>query len=118
MPQKDSIGQKGEEIAREFLIRNGHEILFQNFRFERKEVDIISLWKNILIFTEVKTRSSFQRGFPEESVSAAKQQSIKMVADYFLLENPQYSMIRFDIISVIIYQNKLMEIKHFEDAFY
>ena len=118
MPQKDSIGQKGEEIAKEFLIRKGHEILFVNYRFERKEVDIISLFKNILVFTEVKTRSSFQRGFPEEAVSNVKQQSIKMVADQFLLENPQYSMVRFDIISVVIYQNKLMEIKHFEDAFY
>ncbi len=113
-----SKGQAGEQAALRLLQEKGHTILHTNYRWERKEVDIISLDGNVLVFTEVKTRSSFDFGYPEAAVDTKKQEHIKQVADAFLTDNPQYEQIRFDTIAVILKGKSLTEIVHWEDAFY
>lgn len=112
------LGKLGEQVAKDFLVKNGYGILETNFRFEHNEVDIICFKNGLLIFTEVKTRSSFKFGFPEEAVTEKKQDSLKKVAEFYMLEHPEYELCRFDIISCLIQGGKLKEIKHFEDAFY
>lgn len=113
-----TLGKLGESAAVAYLERKGHQIVVCNFRFERKEVDIISLDKNILVFTEVKTRANYDFGFPEEAIGLKKQEHIKTVALSFLSNNPIYDQMRFDMISIIINNRKVVEIVHFEDAFY
>ena len=58
MAKHNELGKEGEKAAVEFLRKAGHEILAQNYRFSRAEVDIISKEENIIVFTEVKTRST------------------------------------------------------------
>ncbi|HTO16901.1 MAG TPA: YraN family protein [Edaphocola sp.] len=118
MSSKISKGKIGEAAAIDFLKQKGHEILDVNYRRERKEIDIISLDGRILVFTEVKTRSNFDFGYPEEAVDSLKQEHIKSVAEIFLLENEQYQQVRFDIISVLLNHNIVVEIVHWEGAFY
>jgi putative endonuclease len=112
------LGKSGESIACKYLQTKGHTILELNFRFGRKEIDIISLDKDILVFTEIKTRRSHLFGFPEEAVTQRKQIFLKAVAEQYCLSQPQYAKIRFDIISLIIQSEMVKEIMHFEDAFY
>lgn len=118
MSKHNELGKKGEQIAVEFLIKKGHQILARNFYHEHKEIDIISSVGNLLVFSEIKTRSSLRYGYPEESVTLAKQALIKSAAEYFWELNPQYERCRFDVISIILSEEAIGQIRHFEDAFF
>lgn len=118
MSKSNKLGIKGEIIAREYLKNNNYSILHQNYRFGRKEIDIIVEKDGLLIFVEVKTRRSHDFGFPEEAVSEEKIANIKEVAEDFLWEHPEYEEIRFDIISITIPWGKEAEIFHIKDAFF
>lgn len=116
MAKHNDLGRKGEKIAKDFLIGNGYIILATNWRFEKKEIDIIARKSNTIFIIEVKTRSTDYFGRPEESVTCAKQKSLIDAADYFLQEMNEDVDVRFDIISIIL--NKYnTEIKHIKQAF-
>lgn len=110
-------GEKGEQIAANYLRKNNFEILERNYRAGRSEIDIICKESNTLVFVEVKTRTSSKFGNPEDFVNEAKAAKIIEGAEVYLLENGWDGAIRFDIVSVLIYGN-IEEIKHFKDAFY
>ena len=118
MSKHNETGLKGEQIAKNFLQKKGYNILHCNWRFGRKEVDIIANNEKTLVFVEVKTRSNFDFGFPEEAVSVQKQAFLKTAAEAYLDENPHITDIRFDIISILLNGAAIKEIRHFEDAFY
>jgi putative endonuclease len=118
MAKHNETGIKGEQIAEKFLLRKGYAILHSNWRFGHKEVDIIAEKDNVLIFAEVKTRSGYGFGFPEEAVNIKKQQFLKLAAEAFLEINPRFSYARFDTISILLEAGLAKEIVHFEDAFY
>lgn len=112
------LGKSGEIAAGRFLQEKGHQLLHVNYRCGHKEIDIVSLDKDILVFVEIKARSNFSFGFPEEAVTAKKQQLLKAAAEQFLLQYPEYVQIRFDVISILFSEGIVAEILHFEDAFY
>lgn len=112
------LGKKGETFAIDFLQQKGHIILHTNFRSGHKEIDIISLDKDVLVFSEIKTRSHTAFGYPEMAVTPAKQTLLKSAAESYIETFSQYEKIRFDIISIIIEKGNIKEIVHFEDAFY
>lgn len=98
-----SIGKKGEELAKEYLIKNGYKVIETNKRFSRFcEIDIIALEKNTLVFVEVKTRSSEVCGSPLEAITRSKYQNIKQGLFLYLQENPQYKKFRIDAISIVL----------------
>lgn len=110
------IGDYGEELACSYLKTCNYAILEQNFRFRRGEIDIICQKENMLIFVEVKFRSSSNFGFPEEVVGDSKIALIQLVAEHYLELIDWKKDIRFDIIS-IIENNTKTDIKHFKDVF-
>lgn len=118
MSKHNELGRKGEKIALEFLVNKGFIILEQNYRVGQKEVDIVFLDGDVLVFCEIKTRSGTQFGYPEEAVNNAKQNYLKATAEHYLDQNPKYFKLRFDVISIILNNDKVKEIIHFEDAFY
>lgn len=115
---KKNLGNLGEQIAVAILKNIGHKIIATNYRIGHKEIDIISTIHQTLVFTEIKSRSNYTFGYPEEAVNAKKINHLKSAAELYCIEHPQYQQIRFDIISLLIQQEKLIEYKHFEDAFY
>lgn len=117
MSKLNNLGSKGEKIAEIFLLNIGHIILYRNLKISYKEIDLITLHKNNLVFVEVKTRSSLMAGYPEDHISKSKIKNLKDAALAFLHHNPQYNTVRFDVISIIINKSSF-EIKHFEDAFF
>ena len=73
-----STGKKGEELAKEFLIKNGFKIIETNKRFSRFcEIDIVAMDKNTLVFCEVKTRRTDKCGMPFEAITKIKYQNMK-----------------------------------------
>ena len=118
MSKHNETGIKGEQIAIKFLLKKSYNILHSNWRFGKKEIDIIAKDNNTLVFIEVKTRRSLNYGYPEEAVNMKKQSFMKIAADAYSIDNPDYDALRFDVISVILEKDEVKESVHFEDAFY
>lgn len=117
MSKHSKIGIKGEQIAADFLLNKGYNIIFRNWRAAKKEIDIIATKDDMLVIAEVKTRSSDRMLFPEESVDRKKQEYLRAAALAFSDLYPSYKNIRFDIISVLMAGEHVKEITHFEEAF-
>ncbi len=111
-------GRAGEIAAGKLLQEKGHVILFENYRWQHKEIDIISLDGDVLVFTEVKTRTNFNYGYPEAAVDVRKQTHMKAAAEQFLSDHPEYQKLRFDTIGVLMHGSQVREIVHWEAAFY
>jgi putative endonuclease len=110
---KDQLARAGENEAAIFLKDNNYIILQQNVILPSGEIDIIAKDKNMLVFVEVKTRSSKKFGQPYEAVTPQKQKRLHKLAKQFInslkLKNISY---RIDIISIIWQKDATPEIKH------
>ena len=108
-------GKIGEERAAKYLEQKGFEIVEQNYRYGRGEIDIIGLKNNnLLVFVEVKMRSGDTFGNPEDFVSNAQQELIMVAAENYIHAINWQGDIRFDIMAIDGSNN---EMKHIEDAF-
>jgi putative endonuclease len=118
MAEHNDTGRWGEELAFFHLREKGLEILEQNWRFSRAEVDIIARdAAGILIFVEVKTRTSDYFGRPEDFVSQRKEDFLARAASSYMEKIGHHGEVRFDIVS-ILKTPEGTEIQHFEDAFF
>ena len=117
MAKHNELGKQGEDAAVEFLQTKGHEILIRNYRFKKAEVDVISKDGNMIVFTEVKTRSNDAFGNPEEFVNKKKRILMKQAADEYMFQQKLDVEFRFDILSVSSENGKL-KIYHIKDAFF
>jgi len=117
MAKHNALGNKGEQLAVEFLEKNEYIILERNWRSGKSEIDIIARQSHRIIFAEVKTRSSTYFGMPETAVTQKKQNQLVKGAIEYLHKVQHEGALRFDIISVLIFKEGV-EIKHFEDAFF
>ena len=111
------LGYQGEMIAERLLQESGYKILERNWRFSRAEVDIIAMEEDVLVFVEVKTRSSAIFGKPEESISPKKEALLRDAAAVYMEQIGHEWEIRFDIVSITIKGNGY-SIEHFKDAFF
>lgn len=117
MAQHNELGNTGEQLAVDFLIKHGYEILERNFRFDKAEVDIIAKLNNTLAIIEVKTRSGIDFGNPQDFVKPKQIQRLVKAVDEYVISNDLDVEVRFDIIA-IIRENKEFKIEHLENAFY
>ena len=118
MVHHNELGKLGEKLAAVYLLKNGYEILAQNYYFDKAEIDIIAKkCEDSLVLIEVKTRNSDFFGDPQEFVTPSKIKLLVKAADEYIISNDLDMEVRFDIIAVI--KNKTIEkIEHFENAFY
>ncbi len=118
MAKHIDLGKIGEKLATDYLIGKGYRILEQNYRYRRSEADIICIHDDILVFVEVKSRSSDIFGNPENFVTRRKEELLYDLASHYMEEIDHQWEIRFDIISIIFHKNGINTIEHFEDAFF
>ena len=117
MAGHNELGKHAEQMAEEWLKANGYEILYRNWRHKYYEIDIIAMKNKMLHIVEVKARHSTQFGYPEDSVTKKKFKSLQRAADEFLHLNPRYTMIQYDILSIILSKNKKPEFFLIEDVY-
>ncbi len=117
MSEHLDLGKRGEKLAYTFLRKKGYEILATNFKHNRAEIDIICRKEKKIVFVEVKSRSSEDFGFPEESVDLKKQEKIVTAAERFIELHDMIGEVRFDIVS-IVFDEKKEKVQHIRDAFF
>ncbi|MBW0434854.1 YraN family protein [Leptospira yasudae] len=95
-------GKEGEEIAAQFLISLGHEILARNYRYLRFEIDIISTKEEVLFFNEVKHWKESQDFDPRFTFHSAKQNRMRTAANGFLSQHGSFldHFVSFCLVSV------------------
>ena len=116
-PEDMDLGEKGEEIAAAYLMKEGYKILECNWHYGHKEVDIIARQGEEIVIVEVKTREGDYFEEPWEAVSAQKIRNSVEVADAWLIQNKIDLETRFDVISIIFSDDVNYELTHFQGAF-
>ena len=91
--------------------------IFATYRFKRAEIDLIVHVGDLLLFVEVKARSSLYFGYPESFVRHAKCLLYQKAANEYIQNCDWEGDVRFDIVSVYKKNNR-WSITHFKDAFY
>ena len=112
---KKLLGRIGERSACKFLKKKKYKIIEKNYTTKIGEADLIALYGDLLVFIEVKTRSSVAYGQPGDAVEYNKQRKYVLLAEQYLLNHKEYSnkCVRFDVI-----ENLNGQINHIENAFY
>jgi putative endonuclease len=110
-------GNKGEDIAVEYLTNKAYKIKKRNFHFGKvSELDIVAEDGDVLVFIEVKTRNSNEFGDPIQSITPQKQKKLRSAATGYLYINKiEDKECRFDVIIVDL-RNKNPQIEHLINA--
>lgn len=100
MRRKDT-GILGEKIAQNFLRKRGYRIREANYRCPEGEIDLIAEDKDCLVFIEVRTKRSLEFGSPEESITPAKKEKLRVVASRYLqTHNNLPRLWRIDVVAI------------------
>ncbi len=115
------LGSTGENMASAHLQRLGHTIVARNHRTRFGELDIVSVFKDTLVFVEVKTRRSSHDGSPWDGLHERKRAQVRRMAAAYLsqvTDRPRTRDIRFDAIGIVVDgQGALVALDHLEAAF-
>ena len=117
MAAHNDLGHKGEDMAVAYLQEQGYCVLDCNWVNKgRKEIDIVAIKDDVIVFVEVKTRKAGSATTPISAVDGRKQHRIVLAADSYLKTHRIDFCCRFDIIG-IVYNDEASRIEHVEDAF-
>ncbi len=96
------LGNGYEELAAEYLVRQGYALLERNYHIRQGEIDIIARDGDVLCFVEVKFRAGMDHGGAAEAVNRRKQQTIVRVAQYYLMRHgyDEWTPCRFDVLAI------------------
>lgn len=114
---RQKIGDFGEKLAEQYLQRHGYQIMGVKQKISYQEIDIIAKIKDIIVFIEVKTRTSDALGTANEAMSSAKLKNLKIGINKYLNNSQNYFQnIRLDLIAIDINKkNKTAKISHYKD---
>lgn len=104
-------GKQGEEMALEYLVKKGLELVEKNYENKLGEIDLVMIDKNWLVFVEVKYKTDDYLGLPEEMINKNKLYRIRKIAEsYVFLNKPEQDKYRIDAVCILGNQ-----IKHYEN---
>ncbi len=113
MHRRKQLGNYGEQLACEYLVKQGYQILYAPWTcLPFGEIDIVARDGKTLVFVEVKTRKTSDFGYPEEAVTRRKRVKISHLIDQYLQQHRLPGVFyRFDIIAVL-WEEGEPEIRH------
>jgi len=127
------VGELGEDLACEYLVRKGYKILARNYREKLGEIDIVARAKDrTLVFVEVKTFKSASGTdaegdelMPEDNLTKGKLGRLKKACQSFLAKNEallyEKRGWRIDLLAIEIgrgpvdVKNPANKIRHYEN---
>ena len=110
-------GERGEQLAAQYLKSQGYDILATNWRCNRGEIDIVACLNETLAFVEVRTRHAPTTEAAFASVGKNKQEKMQNAALTYLAKHDlEDSLWRIDVIAVALRRHDAPLIEHVEDA--
>ncbi len=127
--ERQILGKLGEDIATDYLEKNGYRIVRRNVRFGKNELDVIAEDDAYLVFVEVKTRSclypeSGDYGIPSRAVDEGKRKNTVKAARDYMAQNYINKQPRIDVVEVYMLEQKgefktptVLKVNHIRNAF-
>ena len=117
MARHNTLGQIGEDLAAEYLIKNGYIVRERNWHINKLEIDIVAEKGNRIIIVEVKTRALNTIVNPLDAVTPVKIRHMVNAANAYVRYNRLPHEVQFDIITVVGDNRENAQITHISDAF-
>jgi putative endonuclease len=114
-----ALGAHGEELVAQWYEARGYEVLDRNWRRRTGELDLVLSGGDVIVFCEVKTRTSDLFGAPVEAITHTKVRRIRALAAEWLSEHrgSGSGSMRFDVASVMSRADAAPSIEVIEGAF-
>lgn len=118
---KRKFGNLGEKIAEKYLIGKGYAIIEKNYLKPWGEIDLVTRYKDMLVFCEVKTREAkhVEHYLTEASVNRLKIKKLQKICETYLIEKryPIDQKWQIDVLAIAINKEaKKTRVKHFKNA--
>jgi len=113
-----TIGNLGEDLAAQYLQKQGYEILERNWGSKWGEIDIVckSNRRGLLVFVEVKTKTGQLYGSPAQMVNPRKLFQIKRIASLYPAGINQFK--RIDVVAIVLsYDRRLISLNHYQAVY-
>ena len=106
-----ALGVSGEDLAAAWYEAAGYTVVARNWRCRDGELDLIVRLGRLLVFCEVKARTTDAFGAPVEAITRTKQQRLRRLAARWIEdgEGPRPVEIRFDVASVLAGNIEILE---------
>ena len=116
---KRAIGTRYEELAANYLTRQGVCIIAKNFRTRNGEIDLVARDKSYLVFIEVKFRKGTTAGSGAEAVNLRKQKTICRISDFYRARfgYRESTPVRFDVVECAADTSGEANLTWFRNAF-
>ena len=113
-----ALGARGESLAGEWYVARGYTVLDRNWRTRSGELDLVLELGGVIVFCEVKTRTTDAFGAGVEAVTREKQQRIRRLAAQWLEGHDRANRgLRFDVVSILAPRDGPPTIDVYESAF-
>lgn len=118
MASTQRTGQRGEQLAIDYLRRHGYTIVATNWHCSAGEIDIIAQCEDTLVFVEVRSRHSETTESAFASITPRKQERL-VNSIYTYLDShdlPSDTLWRVDVIAVALRRSGSPLVEHVENA--
>lgn len=116
MATHNDTGKWGEDMAAAYLEQKGYTIVERDWKSGRRDIDIIALDDDVVVFVEVKTRRNRLFGEPENAIDYHKRQNLQQAINHYVNFKHIRHEIRFDIITIVGTIGTEPEIDHLQDV--
>jgi putative endonuclease len=111
-------GRLAEDLALEWLQKQGMELRERNWRSEHKEIDLIMESKDFLHIVEVKSLKSPSPIAPFQQVDRFKQRFLVRAARRYIRSRNITKEVRFDIVSIMFHKDGTTDLDFIPAAFF
>lgn len=113
---KYQIGKLGESIAQIYFKNKGFSLITHNYKVRGGEIDLVCRKNKLLYFIEVKTRTNFAFGFPEEALTYSKRKRMKTAIFRYLAQTKSPLKWQADLLSIELSPAfRKAKIRHFQN---
>lgn len=115
---RHQFGQASEMRAEQFLVAKGYRIIDRNVRLSIGELDLVADDQGVIVFVEVKGRSTEAFGGALSAVDRRKRAKLaRLAAQYLAQRRWSDKLCRFDVVLVQGRSSDSGQIEHIPNAF-
>jgi putative endonuclease len=110
------VGRRGEDLAAKWYEAQGFDVLARNWHCREGELDIVARRARLVVFCEVKARTTDAFGVPAEAVGPLKQAKVRRLAALWFAAQARSNEgsgrrgpVRFDVASVLAGEVQVIE---------